>query len=201
MGISMAFFKSKAEKEMEARLAVRQGIRELQKCDRSLERKKTEMIKHAQEAKLQGLSQQYAVAVSGLKMILEYQKRCKAMSLQIQMTESMRDLTTLSAQFVKLMGNVGKEVSKVTVSANFAKNQLAFEKGMLSAESAMDQLEGFLEDAGMSFESGSGMEAETDADIERLIDSTGAAQIDELDAEIDRRLAQSEAKRAALDNK
>lgn len=197
----MAFFKSKAEKEMEARLAVRQGIRELQKCDRSLERKKTEMIKHAQEAKLQGLSQQYAVAVSGLKMILEYQKRCKAMSLQIQMTESMRDLTTLSAQFVKLMGNVGKEVSKVTVSANFAKNQLAFEKGMLSAESAMDQLEGFLEDAGMSFESGSGMEAETDADIERLIDSTGAAQIDELDAEIDRRLAQSEAKRAALDNK
>lgn len=197
----MAFFKSKAEKEMEARLAVRQGIPELQKCDRSLERKKTEMIKHAQEAKLQGLSQQYAVAVSGLKMILEYQKRCKAMSLQIQMTESMRDLTTLSAQFVKLMGNVGKEVSKVTVSANFAKNQLAFEKGMLSAESAMDQLEGFLEDAGMSFESGSGMEAETDADIERLIDSTGAAQIDELDAEIDRRLAQSEAKRAALDNK
>lgn len=197
----MAIFKSKAEKAMEARLAVRQGIRELQKCDRSLERKKTEMIKHAQEAKLHGLSQQYTVAVSGLKMILEYQKRCKAMILQIQMTESMRDLTTLSAQFVKLMGNVGKEVSKVTTSANFAKNQLAFEKGMLSAETAMDQLEGFLEDAGMSFENGADMEAETEADIERLIDSTGAAQMDELDAEIERRLAQSEAKRAALDDK
>lgn len=198
----MKLFKSKAEKEMEARLAVRQGIRELQKCDRSLERKKTEMLKHAQEAKQQGLSQQYAVAASGLKMILGYQKRCKAMTLQIQMTESMRDLTTLSTKFVRLMGNVGKEVSKVTASANFAKNQLAFEKGMMSAESAMDQLEGFLEDAGMSFETGMDQtETEADEEIERLIDATGAARVDELDEEIDRKLAQSEAKRASLDDK
>lgn len=189
-------FKSKEQKAMEARLAVRRGISELKKCDRSLEKKKDEMIQHAQEAKAQGLTQQYGVAVSGLKMILAYQKRCKAMSLQMQMTESMRDLTVTSSKFVKLMGNVGKEVSKVAKSANFVKNQTAFEKGMMSAEDAMEQLEDFLEDAGMSFETQS--EADIDMEIENLIDSVGAAKIDSLDEEIDRRLAESEAKRAAL---
>ncbi len=192
----MKLFKSKEERALEARLAIRQGINDLKKCDRTLEKKKAEMIQHAQEAKAQGISQQYAVAVSGLKMILSYQKRCKAMILQIQMTESLRDLTTLSSKFVKLMGNVGKEVSSVAKSTNFAKNQLAFEKGMLSAESAMGQLEDFMEESGMSFEQES--TSDIDAEIERMIDATGAAQIDSLDAEIDRRLAESEAGRSAL---
>lgn len=192
----MKLFKSKEERALEARLAIRQGINDLKKCDRTLEKKKAEMIQHAQEAKAQGISQQYAVAVSGLKMILNYQKRCKAMILQIQMTESLRDLTTLSSKFVKLMGNVGKEVSNVAKSTNFAKNQLEFEKGMVSAESAMGQLEDFLEDSGMSFEQEGS--ADIDAEIEKMIDATGAAQIDSLDAEIDRRLAESEAANAAL---
>lgn len=192
----MKLFKSKAEKAIEAKLAIRQGINELKKSDRSLEKKKAEMIKFAQEAKKQGIMQQYNVAVSGLKMVLSYQKRCKAMILQIQMTESMRDLTTMSSNFVKLMGNVGREVSKVTKSTNFAKNQLAFEKGMMSAEAAMDQLEGFLEDSGMAFETD--VEADIDQEIENMIDTTGAAELNALDEEIDRRLAENEQKRAKL---
>lgn len=192
----MKLFKSKEEKELEARLAVRRGVTELKKCDRTLEKKKDEMIKHAQEAKKQGVSQQYAVAVSGLKMIISYQKRCKAMLLQIQMAESMRDLTTLSTKFVKLMGNVGMEVSKVVKTANFAQNQMMFEKGMASAEGAMSQLEDFLEDSGMSFETET--EADVDAEIEKMIDVTGAAKSDPIDDEIDRRLAESEARRTAL---
>lgn len=192
----MGLFKSKAEKELEARLAVRHSINELKKCERSLEKKKNEMIEHARKAKQQGATQQYNTAVNGLKMIMAYQKRCSAMTLQIEMTESMRDLTLMSSKFVKLLGNVGKEVSKVTAGANFAKNQLAFEKGMLSAETAMGQLEGFMEDAGMAFESAS--DDEINAEIDAMIDATSAAEIDALDDEIDRRLAQSEAKRAGI---
>ena len=192
----MKLFKSKAEKALEAKLAIRQGVNELKKCDRSLEKKKEELIKFAQEAKKQGISQQYNMAVSGLKMVLSYQKRCKAMMLQIQMTESMRDLTTMNANFVKLMGNVGKEVSNVTKSTNFTKNMLDFEKGMLSAETAMDQLESFLEDSGMAFETD--VESDVEDEINRMIDATGAAEINALDDEIDKRLAEIEGKRAAL---
>ena len=192
----MKLFKSKAEKALEAKLAIRQGVNELKKCDRSLEKKKEELIRFAQEAKKQGISQQYNMAVSGLKMVLSYQKRCKAMMLQIQMTESMRDLTTMNANFVKLMGNVGKEVSNVTKSTNFAKNMLDFEKGMLSAETAMDQLESFLEDSGMAFETD--VESDVEDEINKMIDATGAAEINALDDEIDKRLAEIEGKRAAL---
>ena len=192
----MKLFKSKAEKALEAKLAIRQGVNELKKCDRSLEKKKEELIKFAQEAKKQGISQQYNMAVSGLKMVLSYQKRCKAMMLQIQMTESMRDLTTMNANFVKLMGNVGKEVSNVTKSTNFAKNMLDFEKGMLSAETAMDQLESFLEDSGMAFETD--VESDVEDEINKMIDATGAAEINALEDEIDKRLAEIEGKRAAL---
>lgn len=192
----MRLFKSKAEKEMEARLAVRQGINELKKFDRLLEKKKNEMLQHAQEAKKQGIAQQYNMAINGLKMIMTNQKRCNAMTLQLEMTESIRDLTTIGAKFSKLMGNVGIEVSKVAQTANFAQNQLAFEKGMLSAESAMSQLENFLEGAGMSFETQS--EEELDAEIEKMVDATAAAKQDAIDEEIDRRLAQSEAMRTTL---
>lgn len=192
----MKLFKTKAEKALEARLAIRQGVNELKKCDRSLERKKEEMIRFAQEAKKQGAGQQYNVAVSGLKMVLAYQKRCRAMMLQIQMTESMRDLTAMSSRFVNLMGDVGKEVSKVTKGTRFAENQLAFQKGMLSAEAAMDQLESFLEDSGMAFETDT--EADIDREIEGMIDATGAAEVSALDEEIDRRLAENEKKRAGL---
>ena len=180
----MKLIKSKAEKEMEARIAVKQGIQSLKKYDRTLEKKKKEMIEHAQTAKEQGISQQYQVAVSGLKMILSYQKRCKSMILQMEMTESMRDLTTISSKFVKIMGNVGKELTKVSNTANFAKNQLSFQKGVLSAEAAMDQLEDFMEEAGMSFED-SQSEEELDEEIRTLIDTTGAAKVNAVDAEID----------------
>ena len=119
------------------------------------------------------------------------------MILQIQMTESMRDLTALSSKFVKLMGNVGKELTKVNNTANFTHNQMVFEKGMMSAEAAMDQLENFLEDAGMSFTDAQDEENITE-EIEALIDSTGAAKVDAMDSEIDTMLAQIEKKSSAI---
>jgi len=192
----MNFFKSKEQKAAEAKLAVRRGIQDLKKCDRSLGKKKEEMLRHAQMAKQQGISQQYQVAVNGLKMIMAHQKRAQAMILQLQLTESLRDLTSMGTGFVSLLGRVGKEVSQIAASANFAKNQLAFEQGMMAAETAMGQLEDFLEDAGMSF--GELTEDDMDAEIERMVDASGAMQQDEMDAEIDERIEALEKKRDGL---
>ena len=192
----MNLFKSKGQRAMEAKMAVRRGVQDLKKCNRALEKKKEEMIKHAQEAKRQGISQQYQVAVSGLKMIMAHQKRAQAMVLQLQMTESLRDLTAMGTNFVNLLGSVGKEVGKISAAANFAKNQLAFEQGMLAADSAMEQLEDFLEGAGMSF--GELSEDDMDAEIERMIDNSGAIKEDALDAEIEERIRAAELKRKAL---
>ena len=190
------FFKTKAEREMEARIAVKQTMNELKKCLRTIEKRRKELLEAARTAKEKGLTQQYRTAVSGLKMLMSYDKRCNGMLLQIQMTETMRDLALMNTKFVKLMGSVGKEVSKVTKSANFAKNQLDFEKGMLAAEAAMDQLEGFMEQSGMAFESAT--EEDMDAEVEAMLDASIAAGSDPLDEDIEERLRQSEAKRAKL---
>ena len=74
---------------------------------------------------------------------------------------------------------------------------MAFEKGMIAAESAMDQLEGFLEDAGMSFETET--DDAIDAEIEALIDHTGAGREDEIDGEIARRLEEVSGMRTKIE--
>lgn len=195
MGIK-DIFKSKEQKAMEAKLTLRRSIQDLKKCDRSLERKKEEMIRHAQEAKKQGVAQQYQMALGGLKMILGYQKRTQAMILRIQMAESMRDLTTMSSGFVKTLGSVGKEMGALVKHADFAKNQLEFEKGMLYADTIMQQLEGFMEDTDLSMEEMS--DEEMTREVEHLIDVTTAAQHDPVDDEIERRLSELQKKKAAL---
>ncbi len=183
------FLKTKQEKELEARIAVRQGIRELEKTNKTLEKKKDEMLAFAREAREKGVKQQYAVAVSGLKMIINYQKRSEAMVLQAKMAESMKDLTRISSKFVNLMGAMGKEVAKVAKSTNYAKNQMEFEKGMASAEMAMDQLESFMEDAGMGFTDIEMGEEELDQEIEALISADVSAPADKLDDELAAKLA------------
>ena len=129
-------------------------------------------------------------------MLMSYEKKCSGMMLQLQMTETMRDLSLMNTKFVKLMGSVGKEVAGVTKSANFAKNQLNFEKGLVAAEMAMDQLESFMEDSGMSFENAA--TEDLDAEIEAMLDASITADKDPLDEEIAARLKASEAKRSKL---
>ena len=183
------FLKTKQEKELEARIAVRQGIRELEKTNKALEKKKDDMLAFAREAREKGVKQQYAVAVSGLKMIINYQKRSEAMVLQAKMAESMKDLTRISSKFVNLMGNMGKEISKVAQTTNFAKNQMEFEKGMMSAEMAMDQLESFMEDAGMGFTDIEMGEDELNEEIEALISADISAPADQMEDELAKKLS------------
>ena len=71
-----------------------------------------------------------------------------------------------------------------------------FEKGMMQADSVMQQLEGFMESTGMSMEEMT--DEEMTMEVEQLIDVTGAAEVDPMDDEIDRRLSQLEQKKSAL---
>lgn len=190
------FLKSKEEKALERRIALKRTIQQMKKFDKSLEHKKDQMIKHAQEAKKQGVKQQYNMAVSGLKMILAHQKRARAMQLQLEMTETMRDLTTMSSDFVKTLGAVGQEMGDLVAHTDFIKNQAAFEMGMAKVDAAMEQLEGFMEDTGDGFEEMT--EDEMTSEVERLIDVTGAVATDPVDDEIDRRLAELSRKREGL---
>ena len=60
----------------------------------------------------------------------------------------------------------------------------------------MQQLEGFLDDTGMSLEEMT--DEEMNEEVERLIDVTGSSSVDPVDDEIERRLAEIEGKKSAI---
>ena len=183
------FLKSKEEKALERKIAVKNGIRSLEKVSKKLESKQDELLGIAREAREKGVKQQYAMAVSGLKMIIAYRKKSEAMVLQLKLAESMRDLTTISSKFVNLMGGLGKELTTVANSINSAKNQMEFEKGMASAEMAMDQLSDFMEDAGMGFTDMQMSDEEMDQEIESLISADVSGQAGSMEADLEAKLA------------
>lgn len=165
-------FKSKEQKAMEAKLALRRGIRDLKKWDRTLDKKKAEMIRLGQEAKRQGLKDQYALAFNGLKNIMSQQLRSKKMQLQLELVETMRDLAQVSSGFVGQMGRIGKEVEKIAGKTDFLKNQMTFEKGMLSVEGMMDQLDSFMSAADETAVPSGQQNTVSDEEIEQMFDIT-----------------------------
>jgi hypothetical protein len=179
---------SRAQKAMRSKMAIRKGVQELKVWNRNLEKKKAEMIGFAQTAKMHGIPAQYALAVSGLKMILTQQKRAMSMTLQMQLVETMRDLSTMSSGFVKLIGNVGKEISKITGKVDFFKNQEAFQEGMMSMDGLMMQMESFLDSNAEPMQDVAGTDEISDSDIEKLIDVTASAGEDKVESEIEKKL-------------
>ena len=84
----------------------------------------------------------------------------------------------------------------VTASAATYKDcvEAAEEAGVQSWN--VEQLEGFLDDTGMSLEEMT--DEEMNEEVERLIDVTGSSNVDPVDDEIERRLAEIEGKKAAI---
>ncbi len=167
-------FMSKEQKRLHNKMEMRRTIRELDRWDRSLEKKKNELIKLGQEANRQGIRDQYAVAFSGLKMVMNQQLRARKMQLQLKLVESLRDLSLISSDFMGMMGKVGKEINKVADGTNFMKNQVAFETGMVSIEGMMEQMDGFMEDMDLNMESQASSETMNDDEIARLFDIPAA---------------------------
>ena len=163
-------FMSKEKKRMHAKLAMRRSIRDLDRWDRNLEKKKAEMIKLGREANRQGIKDQYVLAFNGLKMVMNQQLRARKMQLQLKLVESMRDLSHISSDFLGMMGKIGKEVEKVAGGANFLENQAAFESGMFSLEQMMDQMDGFMSEADSTLSDQDRQDTVTDDEIARLFD-------------------------------
>lgn len=168
----MNIFMSKEKKAMKAKMALRRSVSDLKRWERGLEKKKADMIKLGQEAKRQGIKDQYALAVSGLKAIMAQLQRAKKMQLQLNLVETMRDLSNMSSGFVDIMGKVGKEIENITGSTDFMKNQMKFEQGMMSIDGMMGQLESFMDDSGDTLLSGVQDNNISDVDIEAMLDIT-----------------------------
>ena len=132
------------------------------------------------KAKEQGSKEQFRLATSGLKMIMAQQLRSRRMQTQLQLVENMHELSSISGNFVGLMGKVGSQITKITGRTDFMKNPAKLQEGLLSMETMMQEMESFLgdtDDSLTSFEE----QGVTDSEIEKLFDLPGQATQESID--------------------
>lgn len=186
----MGLFKSKAEKDMEKRALVRKTIRQIEKYISQLQEQKNKAINSAREARNQGATQMYSLAVSALKTALVQEKKAKEMLLNFELASQMRDLSAMTAGFLDGMSVLSKEMKEITGDMNFAKVQKQFAEAMQGVEQTTDNIDSMLETTDMSFSaisssSGNIPDSEIAALIGGLDDNAPS-----MDADIDKKLAE-----------
>ncbi len=193
------WFKSKQEKELERRMAVHHTLNELDKCSKSMNKKKDEMIKIAKQAKQAGLQREYATARNGLISMMKYSQTLEAIRLRVKIAESMRDMSSASMKAVNSMGALGKELSGIIGHMDLARNQATFEMGSMRMEEMMTQMEDMLEST-TDLSGAMDNAADTDfaSEADKLIESVMVSQPSKEDQEIDSLLAGLEKKRTGI---
>ena len=85
-----------AKKELEKKMLIKKTVNMMNKQIQKLEEQKQVYIEAGKQAKQRGLSAQYNLALSGLKMTLVQQKRVYEMKLNFEITSQMKDMTQMT---------------------------------------------------------------------------------------------------------
>lgn len=165
----------------------------MRKYVHNLEGQKGRYIAHAKEAHLGGSKEQYSLAINGLKMALAYQKKAKEMLLNFELTMQLRDLSSVTGEFLTGMVTLSKDMSKIIDKQDYAKVQESFETAMGKVEEQNVQIENFLDTTGVSFEQISADPSNvSDKEISELIDFEAKEEVKSKDAEIDSKIDEIE---------
>lgn len=176
------------KKEIKKRLLVKQTITSMNKQIQKLEEQKQVYIDAGKQAKQRGLTAQYELAVSGLRMTIMQQKKVYEMKLNFEITSQMKDMSLMTSEFLKGMGSLSADMMKLTKEKDYLKVQKQFSEAMTSVEMQTENLESFMEDTQSSFSTACAGREEDKKEIENLIDaeSTNEANTDSLiDQELD----------------
>lgn len=192
----MKLFKSKAEKEAERRMLVKQSMKELEKRIRKLKEQELVYIKAAKAAQQENLPKQIQLAKDALKMTVSERKRTMEMLLNAQIISQMRDMSAMTGEFLKAVHNISKSIAGSTSQdVNKISSELKVAMGKVEAqtENLADMLENSQDD--LSDYSDETSASVSDEEIEQLIygaggasASTGALSIDDELAALQREL-------------
>jgi len=175
------------KKEMEKRMLVKRTISEMDKQIRKLEEQKKVYIEAGKTAKQKGLTAQYNLALSGLRMTITQQRRVYEMKLNFEITAQMKDMSQMTSEFLKGMGSLSKDMMKLTKEKDFMKVQNQFNEAMMSVEVQTEHMESFMEDTQSIFATGAPGSEETNKELDALL--TNEASMDgSTDSEIENEL-------------
>ena len=187
----MGLFKSKEQKELERKQEIKKAMSDLEKRIKKLEAQKAIYINAAKDAIKEELPEQIALAKNALKLTEAERKRTKQMLLNTQVISQLKDMTSMTAEFLGTVKTISKSISQGT-NVDVRKIGVDLAAAMESVGVQTDALEEILEDS-QSAVSDPGLAGDTlvsDDEIEQMIYGTsataGAATSDSvLDAELE----------------
>ena len=157
------------KKEIEKRMLIRKTITAMEKQINKLEEQKKVYIDAGKLAKEKGLAAQYQLALSGLRMTIAQQRRVYEMKLNFELTSQMKDMSVMTADFLKGMGELSKDMVKLSKQKDFAKVSQQFAEAMTEVEMQTEQLESFMDETEASFTSAYTASAEENKELESLL--------------------------------
>lgn len=183
--------KMSQKKEMKKKMLIRKTIASMDKQIKKLKEQKTVYINAAKLAKRKGLTAQFNLALTGLKMTMAQQKRVYEMKLNFEITAQMKDMAGMTTEFLGGMSTLSKEMMRLTKEKDFLKVQEQFNEAMASAENQTEMLQDFMDESSSAFASGVPVSEDNDSEIENMIASlTGSEESggDDMDAQIEKEL-------------
>ncbi len=176
-----------SKKEIQKRMLIKKTISEMDKQIQKLENQKKSYIEAGKQAKQKGLTAQYNLALSGLKMTIVQQRRVYEMKLNFEITSQMKDMTNMTADFLKGMSSLSKDMMKLTKESDFLKVQKQFSEAMMSVEVQAEQMEAFMDETQSSFSTSTSGSEDDRKELEQLI--TNEATVDgSTESEIEKEL-------------
>ena len=172
----MKLFKSKAEKEAERRMLVKQSMKELEKRIRKLKEQEAVYIRAAKAAQQENLPKQIQLAKDALKMTVSERKRTMEMLLNAQIISQMRDMSAMTGEFLKAVHNISKSIAGSTsqdVNKISSELKMAMGKVETQTENLADMLENAQDD--LSDYSEETSSTVSDEEIDQLIYGAGGA--------------------------
>jgi len=167
-------FKSKADREFEQKLLVKDTLKAMNAQVKKLEDQKAVFLDKATEAKKKNLPSQVKLAISGYKMTEIQLRRAQEMLLNFEITAQMKDLSAMTAQFLSAMSILSKDMAKISGGTDFAEVQKTFADAMKKADAQAGKLDTFMDMTKDSFSdhvSSSMSDEISDDEVERLIDA------------------------------
>lgn len=180
------FLMSAKEKERARKRRIKETQRALNKQLRSLDKYQEKILKLAQKAQETNSTREFDYASKSLGTIIKCKHYIQAMSLRMDVMDVMSSVVTVTAKAFNTLDNISKETIKIS-------DKLNADNAIENIEEVMDRMNDLFEEMDELLSVGEDQEtdAETQSQINRMIEETRIAQHGAIDSEIDALLAQN----------
>ncbi|MCH5162062.1 MAG: hypothetical protein J1G38_01055 [Clostridiales bacterium] len=166
---------SVTKKEIEKRMLIKKTVNAMNKQIAQLEEQKKTYIEAGKQAKQNGLTAQYNLALSGLRMTIAQQKRVYEMKLNFEIMSQMKDMSQMTTEFLKGMGSLSKDMMKLTNEKDFLKVQKQFTEAITGVEMQTEQMEAFMDETEAAFSTASAGTESENQELDALMNNEAAS--------------------------